>query len=124
MKRILLVEDNELNLDVLSRFLIHAGYEVVIAVDGLEAVELAQNTLPDLILMDLSLPKMDGWTATKIIKNEPATAHIPVIAITANATEDIRRETLRSGFEGFYAKPIRFQELTNHIQNLSESLND
>jgi len=98
MAKILLVEDNEFNRDMLSRRLIKNGFEIAIAVDGVESVQLAKAHLPDLILMDMSLPVMDGWEATLLIKANPLTRHIPVIALTAHAMGEDRQKALNSGF--------------------------
>jgi CheY-like chemotaxis protein len=90
MTRLLVIEDNEMNRDMLSRRLTRRGYDVLVAGDGVEGVEAARKHLPDLILMDLSLPGMDGWTATRILKSDSNTRHIPVIALTAHAMESDR----------------------------------
>ena len=97
MSKILLVEDNEMNRDMLQRRLQRKGFEVVVAVDGQQGVELAREHVPDLILMDLSLPVMDGWTATRRIKADPTTGEIPIIALTAHAMTGDREKALEAG---------------------------
>ncbi|MFW5967594.1 MAG: response regulator [Persicimonas sp.] len=106
MAEILLVEDNEMNRDMLARRLQRRGYEVQVAENGQEAVDHCQNEPPDLILMDLSLPVMDGWEATRRIKAEEATADIPVIALTAHALESDRTKALEIGCDDFETKPV------------------
>ena len=116
--KILLVEDNELNRDMLSRRLTRAGYEVVIALDGGEGVALARSERPDLILMDMSLPVLDGWEATRRIKADPATAHIPVIALTAHAMAGDREKALDAGCDDYDTKPIELERLLAKIDAL------
>src|SRR5260370_29763974 len=106
MAKVLLVEDNEMNRDMLSRRLIRKGFEVVIAVDGAEGVALAKANLPDLILMDISLPVIDGLEATRQIKAEATTAAIPIIALTAHAMGEDRDRALAAGCDDFDTKPI------------------
>ena len=118
MARILLVEDNELNRDMLSRRLIRRGYEVVMAVDGREAVEMAATEHPDLILMDLSLPVLDGLAATEQIRANEATAQIPVIALTAHAMTSDRERALGVGCNDFDSKPVEFKRLLVKIEAL------
>ena len=111
MPKILLVEDNEMNRDMLSRRLMRRGFEVTLALDGAEGVTLCEQTQPDLVIMDLGLPVMDGWEATRRIKAAPATRHIPVIALTAHAMsgeEDLARE---AGCDDFETKPVEFERL-------------
>ena len=108
---ILLVEDNEFNRDMLSRRLERKGYRVVIAEDGMAGVEQARTLLPDLILMDLSLPVLDGWEATKQIKQDPASSHIPVIALTAHAMAGDQERAYAAGCDDFDTKPIDFSRL-------------
>lgn len=115
MPKILLVEDHEMNRDMLSRRLIRKGYEVTIAVDGVQGVEMAQKTHPDLILMDMSLPIKDGWTATREIKGDPDTKHIPVIALTAHAMSGDREQAIAAGCDDYDTKPIELQRLLNKI---------
>jgi len=116
MAKILLVEDNEMNRDMLSRRLIRRGYEVSFAVDGEEAVQKVNAELPDLILMDLSLPKMDGWEASSIIKANPATATVPIIALTAHALSGEKEKALEAGCDDFDTKPIDFKRLQEKIE--------
>ncbi len=111
MPRILLVEDNEMNRDMLSRRLQRKGHEVVIAVDGEEAVAMAQSAAPDLILMDISLPVMDGLEATRRIKIAPETRSIPIIGLTAHAMAGDREKSLEAGCDDYDTKPIDFQRL-------------
>jgi two-component system cell cycle response regulator DivK len=117
VSRILLVEDNEMNRDMLSRRLIRKGFEVTVAQDGLEGLEAAQS-LPDLILMDMSLPGMDGWEATRRLKSSPATARIPVVALTAHALTDDRERAARAGCDAYETKPVEFQRLLETIERL------
>ena len=116
--KILLVEDNEMNRDMLSRRLERKGYEVVIAVNGQEGVELVSSTRPDLILMDLSLPIIDGWEATRRIKADPATAGIPVIALTAHAMAEDRAKAMAAGCDDFDIKPVDLPRLLEKIDAL------
>jgi two-component system, cell cycle response regulator DivK len=116
--KILLVEDNEMNRDMLSRRLERKGYEVVIAVNGQEGVELVSSTRPDLILMDLSLPIIDGWEATRRIKADPATAGIPVIALTAHAMAEDRAKAMAAGCDDFDIKPVDLPRLLEKIDTL------
>jgi two-component system cell cycle response regulator DivK len=116
--KILLVEDNEMNRDMLSRRLERKGYEVVIAVNGQEGVELVTSTRPDLILMDLSLPIIDGWEATRRIKADPATASIPVIALTAHAMAEDRAKAMAAGCDDFDIKPVDLPRLLEKIDTL------
>lgn len=116
MFKILLVEDNEMNRDMLSRRLKRRGYEVFIAVDGVAGVEMASSIAPDLILMDMSLPVMDGWEATKNIKTESATQSIPVIALTAHAMSGDRERALQAGCDDYDTKPIELSRLLGKIK--------
>ena len=120
MKKILLVEDNEMNRDMLSRRLARKGYEVSIAVDGRQGIEMAQSAAPDLILMDMSLPVLDGWEATRQLKNTDATRHIPVIALTAHAMSGDRERALEAGCDDYDTKP---NELTRLLDKLETMLN-
>lgn len=117
MAKILIVEDNEMNQDMLSRRLIRYGYETVIAVDGEEAVSKAFSEKPDIILMDLSLPKIDGWEATRRIKKDPGTCAIPVIALTAHALSEDRDKALAAGCDEYEIKPLDFPKLLSKIQS-------
>lgn len=118
MPKILLVEDNEMNRDMLSRRLIRNGFEVVMAVDGQQGVEMATSEKPDLILMDMSLPVIDGWTATTQLKASAATGHIPVIGLTAHAMTGDRERCLAAGCDEYDTKPIEFPRLLQKIETL------
>jgi CheY-like chemotaxis protein len=117
--KILLVEDNEMNRDMLSRRLLRRGYEVVFAMDGQEAVDKAKSEAPSLILMDMGLPVIDGWEATRRIKGDPATADIPVIALTAHAMAADRDKCLEAGCDDFDTKPVDIGRLVGKIEALS-----
>lgn len=116
MPKVLLVEDNEMNRDMLFRRLTRNGYDVVIAVNGQEGVEMAARERPDLILMDMSLPVLDGWEATRKLKADPATASIPVIALTAHAMESDREKALAAGCDDFDTKPIELPRLLEKMK--------
>ena len=118
MSKILLVEDNEMNRDMLSRRLERKEYEVVIAVDGQVGVDMASSSSPDIILMDLSLPVIDGWEATRKIKADPATHSIPVIALTAHAMAGDEQKALQAGCNDYDTKPIDLKRLLNKIEKL------
>ena len=118
MAKILLVEDNEMNRDMLSRRLERRGYEVVIAVDGAEGVDKARTEAPALILMDMSLPVVDGWDATRRIKAAPATRAIPVIALTAHAMSGDREKAVAAGCDDFDTKPVDLARLLGKIEAL------
>lgn len=118
MSKILLVEDNEMNRDMLSRRLMRKGFEIVLAEDGHQGVDKAATENPDLILMDLSLPGIDGWEATRAIKSNPATEAIPVIALTAHAMAGDKEKALAAGCNDYDTKPIEFARLLEKIQNL------
>ncbi len=118
MSKILLVEDNEMNRDMLSRRLERKGYEVVIAVDGQAGVDMASSAGPDLILMDLSLPVMDGWEATRRIKADAATQNIPVIALTAHAMAGDEQKALEAGCDDYDTKPVELNRLLGKITSL------
>jgi two-component system, cell cycle response regulator DivK len=120
MTRILLVEDNEMNRDMLSRRLIRKGYEVVMALDGRQAVEMASGENPDLIIMDMSLPVIDGWEATRQVKAAPATRAIPVIALTAHAMAGDREKAIEAGCDDYDIKPIDLPRLLGKITMLLE----
>jgi CheY-like chemotaxis protein len=113
--KILLVEDNSMNLDMLMRRLKRRGHEVLAAVDGAQGVNLAHTQRPNLILMDMSLPVLDGWEATRRIKVNPETASIPIIALTAHAVAGDREKCLEAGCSDYESKPIRFPELLRKI---------
>ena len=118
MARILLVEDNEMNWDMLSRRLRRRGFEVIIATDGKQGVDMAVSELPDLILMDMSLPVLDGWEATRQIKMAPKTQAIPIIALTSHAMRGDRERALSAGCDDYDIKPIEFQRLLGKIEAL------
>lgn len=118
MKRILLIEDNELNRDMLSRRLQKRGYEVAMAVDGETGIAMAQAQSPALILMDVSLPGIDGWEATRRLKAAPETRDIPIVALTAYATPGDREKALAVGCDDFDIKPIDLPRLLAKIENL------
>jgi CheY-like chemotaxis protein len=118
MPRILLVEDNEMNRDMLSRRLERKGYEIVLAVDGAEGLAKARSEAPDLILMDMSLPVLDGWEATRQLKADPATQAIPVIALTAHAMSGDREKAIGAGCNDYDTKPIELPRLLGKIEAL------
>jgi len=118
MTKILLVEDNEMNRDMLSRRLKKNGYEVVLAIDGEEGMAKAHSELPALILMDMSLPGIDGWEATRRLKAAPQSQKIPVIALTAHAMTDDRDKALAAGCDDFDTKPVELSRLLSKIQAL------
>lgn len=118
MQKILLVEDNEMNRDMLSRRLARRSFSVIIAVDGQQGVELAQSEKPDLILMDMSLPILDGWSATRAIKDNPVTANIPVIALTAHAMSGDRQKALAAGCDDYDTKPVELMRLLEKMNAL------
>ena len=118
MATILVVEDNEASRDALARRLQRRGYDVVVAVDGQQAVSIAHSTQPDLILMDLGLPIVDGWEATRRLKADAATQHIPIIVLSAHAMTHDRDLALAAGGDDFDTKPIRFQPLIDKIATL------
>jgi len=114
--KILLVEDNEMNRDMLSRRLIRKGYEVLMASDGLQGIEMAKSESPDLILMDMSLPVIDGWDATRELKAAEGTSHIPIIALTAHAMASDKEMAFEAGCDDFDTKPIEWNRLLEKIQ--------
>ncbi len=119
MPKILLVEDNEMNRDMLSRRLTRRGYQIVIAVDGRQGVDLAAAERPDLVLMDMSLPVIDGWEATRRIKASDTTRHIPVIALTAHAMAGDREQALAAGCDDYDTKPIELDRLLPKIEKFT-----
>jgi CheY-like chemotaxis protein len=123
MPKILLVEDNEMNRDMLSRRLQRKGHEVFIAVDGQEAVAMAQSLAPDLILMDISLPAMDGLEATRQIKKVPEMQSIPIIALSAHAMAGDREKSLEAGCDDYDTKPIDLKRLLEKMQALLDNHN-
>ena len=116
MSRILVVEDNEMNRDMLSRRLERKGYQVILAIDGRDGISAARTESPDLILMDMSLPGIDGWEAARRLKSDEATRLIPVIALTAHAMVSDRQKALEAGCDDYETKPIEFQRLLTKIQ--------
>jgi CheY-like chemotaxis protein len=118
MPKILLVEDNEMNRDMLSRRLIRSGYDVVLAVDGAQGVAMAASDAPDLVLMDMSLPVLDGWEATRRLKGEPATRGLPVIALTAHAMAGDEKKAREAGCDDFDTKPVEYARLLSKIEGL------
>ncbi len=118
MTRILLVEDDEMNRDMLSRRLRKRGYEVTIATDGQQGVDLARSDRPDIVLMDMSLPVMDGWTATRELKGDEATRGIPVIALTAHAMQGDQDKAMAAGCDDFDTKPVELSRLLGKIEAL------
>jgi two-component system cell cycle response regulator DivK len=118
MATIMVVEDNEFSRDALSRRLARRGYRIVLAVDGAEAIDLARAEQPDLILMDLGLPRVDGWEATRQLKGNPETRHIPIIVLSAHAMTNDRDKALQAGGDEFDTKPVRFNPLLEKIEGL------
>jgi CheY-like chemotaxis protein len=118
MPKILLVEDNEMNRDMLSRRLTRKGYEVVMAFDGAQGMDLAHSQAPDLILMDMSLPVVSGWDATRSLKADPSTRSIPIIALTAHAMSADREQAVQAGCDDFDTKPIELSRLLEKIEAL------
>jgi two-component system, cell cycle response regulator DivK len=118
MSRILLVEDNEMNRDMLSRRLVRNGYEVFYAIDGQQGVNMALSERPDLILMDMSLPVIDGWEATRQLKANDATRRIPVIALTAHAMAGDREKAMEAGCDDYDTKPVEISRLVGKIASL------
>tara|TARA_B100000123_G_scaffold247336_1_gene204284 strand:- start:42 stop:407 length:366 start_codon:yes stop_codon:yes gene_type:complete len=117
LAKILIVEDNELNRDMLSRRLMRKGFEIVMAEDGQKGVDMSISENPDLILMDLSLPVMDGWEATSTIKNSEETKKIPIIVLTAHAMAGDREKALEAGADEYDTKPIEFKRLLGKIKD-------
>jgi len=120
MTKLLLIEDNEMNRDMLSRRLTRRGYEVAIAIDGAQGVEMARTETPDLVLMDLSLPIIDGWEATRLIKASAETKHLPVIGLTAHAMAGDREKALEAGCDDYDTKPIELERLLKKVEALLE----
>ena len=118
MAKLLLVEDNEMNRDMLSRRLERRGFKVLIAIDGAKGIDMAASEKPDLILMDMSLPVIDGWEAARRLKADPATRHIPIIAITSHAMEGDRRQALDAGCDDYDTKPVELDRLLGKIDAL------
>ena len=122
MAKVLLVEDNEMNRDMLSRRLIRRGFEVVFAVDGKQGVDLARSEKPDIILMDMSLPIMDGWEATRCVKSDEATRSVPVIGLTARAMSGDREKAIEAGCDDYDTKPVELDRLIGKIERLLGNL--
>ena len=118
MTKVLLVEDNEMNRDMLSRRLIRRGFEVIFAVDGKQGVDAARREKPDIILMDMSLPVMDGWEATRCVKADDATRSVPVIDLTAHAMSGDREKAMEAGCDDYDTKPVELDRLIGKIERL------
>jgi two-component system cell cycle response regulator DivK len=118
MTKVLLVEDNEMSRDMLSRRLIRRGFEVVFAVDGKQGVDAARREKPDIILMDMSLPIMDGWNATRCVKSDDATRGVPVIGLTARAMSGDREKAIEAGCDDYDTKPVELDRLIGKIERL------
>ena len=118
MAKVLLVEDNEMHRDMLARRLVRRGFEVVSAVNGKQGVDLARSEKPDIILMDVSLPIMDGWEATRCVKSDDATRSVPVIALTARAMSGDREKAIEAGCDDYDTKPVEFDRLIGKIERL------
>jgi len=121
MTKILLVEDNEMNQDMLSRRLLRRGYEIIIAGDGAQGVTMSLSESPDIVLMDMSLPILDGWEATRHIKLNPVTMNLPIIALTAHAMSGDRENALAAGCDDYDTKPVDFKRLLGKIEALLET---
>ena len=118
MAKVLLVEDNEMNRDMLSRRLIRRGFQVVFAMDGQQGVDLARSEQPDIILMDMSLPVIDGWEATRRVKADDATRSVPVIGLTAHAMAGDREKAIEAGCDDYDTKPVDLDRLISNIERL------
>jgi two-component system cell cycle response regulator DivK len=118
MAKVLLIEDNEMNRDMLSRRLIRRGFQVVFAMDGKQGIDLARSERPDIILMDLSLPVIDGWEATRRVKADDATRGVPVIGLTAHAMTGDREKAIEAGCDDYDTKPVEFDRLIGKIERL------
>jgi two-component system, cell cycle response regulator DivK len=118
MAKVLLVEDNEMNRDMLSRRLIRRGFEVIFAIDGQQGVNLAKSERPDIILMDMSLPVIDGWEATRRVKADDATRNVPVIGLTAHAMSGDRERAMEAGCDDYDTKPVELERLIGKIEKL------
>lgn len=119
MKRILLVEDNELNLDMLKRRLDRLGYDIMVATDGANGVQSALEAKPDIILMDMSLPVLDGWEATRQLKNNDATRGIPIIGLSAHAMSEDKARAMDAGCDDYETKPVHLNRLLSKIEKLT-----
>ncbi len=118
MAKLLVVEDNEINLDMMVRRLQRRGYTIVTAVDGQQGIDKTRSENPDLILMDMSLPVVDGWEATRQIKNDPSVNHIPVVGLTAHAMVGDKEKALNAGCDDYATKPVEFEKLIELINRL------
>ena len=118
MAKVLLVEDNEMNRDMLSRRLVRRGFEVLIAVDGAQGVAMSKTEAPDIVLMDMSLPVMNGWEATRAIKADAATQHVPVIALTAHSMAGDREKAMEAGCDDYDVKPVDMERLLGKMAAL------
>jgi CheY-like chemotaxis protein len=123
MPKILVVEDNEWSRDMLDRRLSRRGYEVISAADGRRGIAMARDQSPDLILMDMSLPEIDGWEATRTLKADPATRAIPVVALTAHAMASDRKKAMDAGCDGYHTKPVDFESLVHSLEAFLEARN-
>jgi CheY-like chemotaxis protein len=121
MSKILLVEDNESSRDMLARRLSRRGYDVIAAADGRTGISLARDRSPDLIVMDLSLPEIDGWEAARRLKADPVTCEIPIVALTAHAMASDRQRALDSGCDGYHTKPVDFENLVRSLESFLEA---
>jgi CheY-like chemotaxis protein len=124
MTKVLLVEDNEMNRDMLSRRLIRRGFQVVFAIDGQQGVDLARSEQPDIILMDMGLPVIDGWEATRRVKADNATRSVPVIGLTAHAMSGDREKSIEAGCDDYATKPVEFDRLMGKIERLIGAAKD
>ena len=118
MTKVLLIEDNEMNRDMLSRRLIRRGFHVVFAMDGQQGIDLARSERPDIILMDMSLPVIDGWEATRRVKSDDATRSVPVIGLTAHAMSGDREKAIEAGCDDYDTKPVELDRLISKIDRL------
>jgi two-component system cell cycle response regulator DivK len=118
MTKVLVVEDNEMNRDMLSRRLIRRGFQVIFAVDGQQGVDLARSERPDIILMDMSLPVVDGWEATRRVKSDDATRSVPVIGLTAHAMAGDREKAIEAGCDDYDTKPVELERLIGKMERL------
>ena len=121
MPRILMIEDNEDNRDMLARRLRRRGFDVELAASGAEGIEMARTESPDLILMDLNMPDLDGWEATRLLKESPDTQHLPIIALTAHEADGNRERLLEAGCSDYHTKPVQLPRLLAQIESLLKS---
>jgi CheY-like chemotaxis protein len=124
MCRILLVEDNELNRDMLRRRLSHRGYDVILAANGRQGIDMARSQKPDIVLMDLSLPEIDGWQAARILKSDAVTRGIPLVALTAHAMLGDREKALQAGCDDYATKPVDLPLLVEIVERLTGGRED